>query len=186
MDRLAHMVEGVVVAMGEDVLLQMRELAFDAIEPRGVGWRELQHDIVLLGPAENLWRLVCRKVVQNDMDATGVLAADGLEEIQEILGPLALFEMAPKAARPHIVGGDQMAHAVLARVSRALAVGLRFGLPGASGVRSQLQRAELVDADHGLLARLGRLVEALDGFFFLSNSGSSDCFQVLVRWREIW
>jgi len=50
---------------------------------------------------------------------------------------------------------------------------------------SKFHGTELVDADHLFASRLGRLEETRDGVFVNPNSGSVDCFQVVVRWSEI-
>ena len=79
--------------MGQDVFLQMSELAFDAVEPRRVGGGELEADVVLLDPRHYLLGFVRREVVQNDPEPPSVLAPHRLEEREELPRALSLFEM---------------------------------------------------------------------------------------------
>ncbi len=171
--------------MGQDVLFQVGELAFDSVEPRRVGRRELKAHVVASGPRSDRGRLVSAQVVEHDPDPSGVLAADGLEQRQELEGSLSPPAMTPEPARSHIIGRQQMAHPVTSGIGRTLAMGRAARPPRAPAMGSKFHGTELVDADHLFASRLGRLVESLDGVFFTSNSGSVDCFQVLVRWSEI-
>lgn len=171
--------------MGQDVFLQMGKLAFDAIEPRCVGGGELEVDVVLFGPAQDVLCLVGREVVQHHPEAPGVFAAHGFEKREELPSAFSALEMPPNLSGAHIVCGQQMPDAVPARVGCSKTLGMPTQLPRTPGVRTQFQRAELVDADHLLAAFFRRVVERFDGVFFTSKSGSDDCFHVLVRWSEI-
>ena len=170
--------------MGQDVFLQMGELAFDAVEPRRIGRREGKAHVVAPGPLANRGRFVGAQIVEHDPDPSGVLTTNGLDQSQEFHGSLSPPEVPPEPTCSHVIGRQQMAHAMAARVGGPLASRLAVHAPRASGMGSQFHGAELVDADHPLASRLGRLVELLDGVFFTSNCGSVDCFQVLVRWSE--
>jgi len=184
MNRDAHGVEVRVITMRQNKFLQMRKLTFDPIEPRGVRRQKLKADIVRPGPLQDLRRLVGRPVVENDPQPPGVLAANRPEKTQELPGTFALFEMPPELARPHVVSRQQVAHAVGASIGGAKPLRLLPLAPRLPGVRSQLQRPELVDTNHLFAPLFRRLVKGFNAVFFTSKSGSFDCFHVFVRWSE--
>jgi len=184
MNGAAHVVKGNVIAVGEDVFLQVRELAFDAVEPGGVGGQPSESDVVAPRPGQNIGRFVSREIIEHDVESPGVAAPDRLEQLNEFDRSFASAEQAPDRARRDIIGGQELAHAVAARVGGALAMSQAAGLKRTTRLRAQFHRPEFVHGNHFLFARRGRLVEAFDGVFFTSNLGSVDCFHVLVRWSE--
>jgi len=183
-DGAAHGVEGVIIAVGEHVFFEVCELALDAVEPRGVGGNELEANIVPARPAADVGGFVHREVVGHDPQPPRVAAAQSLEQSEKLPGAFAFAKVTDHPAAAHVVSGEQLAHAVAARVGGALAMGAASALPGSAGLGPQFQRTEFIDADYLLAPRLRRAVEALRGVFFTSKSGSVDCFQVLVRWSE--
>jgi len=184
MNRPAHVVKGNVIAVSEHILFQVRELAFDAIEPRGVGRQPRESNVVASRPRQDLGRFVRREIIEHDVDAPGVVAPNRLEQLKKFDRALAPAEQPPDLARRDVVSGQKLAHAVAARVGGPLPMSESMGLKRSARLRAKLHRPELIDADHFPFARLGRLVEAFDGVFFPSNLGSVDCFHVLVRWSE--
>jgi hypothetical protein len=170
--------------MGQHILFQVRELTFDAVEPRGVGGQKLQAHVVEARPVDDLGCLVGAQVVQDDPNPAAIAAANDLEKTQKVARPFAADHPAPQSAAGDFVGAHQVAHAVAARVGGAQPVGAAVLAPRGAGVRTQFQRTEFIDADYRFAAAFGRAVQPFDGVFFTSNCGSSDCFQVLVRWSE--
>ena len=170
--------------MGKHVFFQVGEVAFDAIDPGRVGGDELQMDIMLGCPSQNRGGLVGAEVIHHDPNRPVVLAAHGLEEAEKFARSFASLEVSPELAGGDIESGDEMTHPVQAPIGGALTFGPGARLPGTARMGTQFHGSEFVDADHGFLARLGMLIEALGGVFFTLKSGSVDCFQVLVRWSE--
>ena len=80
-----------------------------------------------------------------------------------------------------VVGRDQVPDAVRAVERRADALGLGSGCPAlAARLGLQVQRPELVEADHDRLTSLRLRVEFDDPVALGSKSGSLERFQVLT------
>lgn len=60
MNRLAHVVKGNVIAVGEHVFLQMSESALDAVKPRGIAGTAGETDVVAPRP-RNDFGVFCAK-----------------------------------------------------------------------------------------------------------------------------
>lgn len=94
---------------------------------------------------------------------------------------LALANLPDQAIVKHVVEGEKLLHPLRASIGRPLPLGPALDIPSPAAVRTKLQRPHLVEAnDYSVFRRL--LVEGQDAPFFCSNSGSLDCFQVLLLW----
>src|SRR3954447_20004898 len=93
-------------------------------------------------------------------DRGRVEAADVTAEGEELDAALALLDVAVEPVGADVVGRDQMPDPVRAIKRRADALGLGSRRPAlAARLRLQVQRPELVEADHDRLAGLSERVE---------------------------
>jgi len=123
------------------------------------------------------------EVIHDDVE-TGrerVAGAQPRKDGEEVIDGLALAHLAHQAIGVDIVEGEQLLGAVQSPIGRPEALGMADGRPAATGQWSQFKRAAFVEADDRASLRTA-CVEVEDAVFFTSNSGSGDCFQVLVCW----
>lgn len=172
-----------VVSAADGELLEWREVGLDRVQPTGVGRRVDRLDVVSGHECLQPSVLVGVEVVHDDVEP-GVERIAGPqpgEDGEEVVDGLALAYLADEAVGVHIVEGEQLLRPRQPAVGRPEAPGLADPGPAATGQRSQFERAALVEADDRSAFRTA-LVEVEDAVFLTSNSGSGDCFQVLVCW----
>ena len=81
----------------------------------------------------------------------------------------------------NVVGSEEVADAAMAGVGCPMPDRVLLRCPGRAGMRLDLDRSELVEADYDRVFRRP-LVESVDAFFLEANFGSFDSFQVRVLW----
>ena len=123
------------------------------------------------------------EVVHHDVepDGDGVAGAEPREDGEEVIDRLALPHLADETVGMDVIEGKELFRAFIAVVGCPEPLRMPDRCPAATGQRSQFERAALVEADDRAVVGAA-LVEVEDAVFFTSNSGSGDCFQVLVCW----
>src|SRR5271163_260935 len=94
LDRLLHLFKAVTVRRPHGKLLEPGEVAFDAVEPGGVGGREAKLDVVCRDPGGDFHCETSWVVVRYNIQALGhwVLRPHPLEEIEPLHAGFALGE----------------------------------------------------------------------------------------------
>lgn len=174
---------GGVIGPGDRELLERREVGLDGVEPTGVGRRVDRLDVVRLHERAETDVLVGVQVVHDHVEARdhGIAGPQPREDGEQILHRLALAHLDDEAVGMDVVEGVDLLGALEPPVGGPEALRMTDSRPAPSRQRSQLERAALVEADDRAVLRAA-LVEVEDAVFFASNSGSGDCFQVLVCW----
>lgn len=158
-------------------------MRFNGVQPTCVGRGVGGLDVV--GSHEGLQAgvLVGVQVIHHDVETNlqGVAGPQPREDSEQVIDRFALAHLAHEAIAVDIVEGEQLLGAVEPPVGRPEALWMANGRPASSSKGPQFERATLVEADDG--GTFGAaFVEVEDAVFFDSNSGSGDCFQVLVCW----
>lgn len=142
----------------EGSAFQLSEPAFDGVEPRGTGGREMELEArMAFEPGADLSGLVSAAVVQDQVEVQvlGRRAVNLSQEIEELFGPVAPGQPAHDLAGENVKGGVQARGAMALVVVRApldLA-----GLEGQQGLRTveRLDLGLLVPAqDHRVVRRV--------------------------------
>src|SRR5262249_51470416 len=124
------------------------------------------------------------QVIHDDEQAlariTGPKAPEGLAHVDD---PLAPPEQATETIRMNIVEAQELLGPLGPAIRGAHALGPSPAAPGDPAQRLELQGTPLVEADPRRPRRTG-LIELADPFFFRSNAGSSEVFQVRMRWAR--
>jgi len=144
----------------DDMALDFGEPVFDLVEPRGVGWGEVQADVGMsLEKGLHQLGLMSRKIVGNDMDrlAHWLGGDDLLEEADELGTGVAWSGLAQDGSALGFQGGVERKGAV-AKVFKAV----RFGPPGR-------KRQDGIET-----------IQSLDGAFFIhtEDGGMSRRMQI--------
>ena len=123
-----------------------------------------------------------RQIVHDDVDplGLGIAKRNGLEEIEYDRRVLLGFVMHPQDVLMDIIGSKKVADATVAAVGCPMPDRALVRCPRNAGMRLDLDRSQLVEADYDGVVR-HPLVESVDAFFLEANSGSFDSFQVRVR-----
>lgn len=165
--------------------MQGSELRLDGVEPRRVGGQVDGLHVVagkeIVGRPD-----VGRQVVHDDKETQlPRIARPELGETgHDVSRGFALAHSPDQAVGMDIVESVQLLRALLARISRPVALGFATTRPAHAGHRTEFQGTQLVIADDG--ASFGTTgVERQNPLFLAANSGSSECFQVLVRCQEM-
>jgi hypothetical protein len=175
-----------VVGAADDEAAQGGEVALDSVEPGAVGREEHELGVVVGQPRLDSGGGVGREVVDDAVEALveWVEAAQLGEEVEEVGAGAAAAVEAVQQIVFEVVAAEQVSDPLCAPVGRPQPLGLALGCPADARLRLYLDRAELVDAKPAAAAWT-TAVEAKNSPFLRSNSGSVDCFQVLVRWNEM-
>src|SRR6266545_1894063 len=174
-----------VVRAGERGPLGDPEVRFDGIEPGGVGGRGHRVDVQALEQRQEARMIMdIVQVIHNDEQALARVAcpqpAKGLAQLDDSLAPP---EQAAQAVGMDVVEAEELLGAFAAMIGSPHALRLAPPPPGDPAQRLELQGPPLVEADH-CRPRRTRPVEVPDAFFFRSNAGSSEVFQVRMRWAR--
>ena len=123
-----------------------------------------------------------RQSVHDDVDplGLGIAKPNGLEEIEYDRRVLLGFVMHPQDVLMDIIGSKKVADVTVAVVGCPMPDRALVRCPRSAGMRLDLDRSQLVEADYDGVVRRP-LVESVDAFFLEANSGSFDSFQVRVR-----
>lgn len=123
------------------------------------------------------------EVVHHDVETNRdrVAGAEPRENGEEVIDPLMLAHLANEAIGMDVVEGEELFRPFVTVVGCPEALGMADRRPAASGQGPQFERSALVEADDRPTFRTA-FVEVENTVFFPSNSGSGDCFQVLVCW----
>jgi len=121
------------------------------------------------------------EVIHHDVKTDGqrVARAQPGEDGEEVIHRLTLAHLADETVGVDVIEGQQLLRAMETAVGGPEALGMADERPAPARQRPQFERAALVEADDGPVLRAA-FVEVEDSVFFTSNSGSGDCFQVLV------
>ena len=155
-----------IVGVGECEISNAGEDRFDPIEPRGVGRREHQLDVVVGGPVSHVGSRVGREVVEDEGEARRdrVFRADVLQEQQHFATPLA-----PVTPHHEAIGLDSVCRKVLAGametpVGRAQPCRVPDPSPRPPMIRTHFDGAEFVETNHAGVRRR-RPVEGAEALF---------------------
>ena len=124
--QLLHTAEGAAI---KGAALEAGKPAFDRIEPRGAGGREVQRDAGVFGqPSLHISRFVCGAVIQNHMQIQlrGCTALNLAHELEKLARTMSLGDTAHHLAREDVEGRVQAGGAMAFVV-----VGTALNLPGA-------------------------------------------------------
>lgn len=158
-----------VVGAGEREVPQRSEVRLDPVQPGGVVRGVSELDVVGGSPFAHLFAVVGAEVVKDEVQpgAGREERSDVAAELQELDAALALHDVPVEPVGADVVGGDQMPDTVRALVGRTDPLGLCAGRPAAAAwLGLQVQRPELIEADHDPFTGLRHLVE-LDDFVAL-------------------
>ena len=138
-----------VVRIANHELLDRRKLTFDRVEPRRVGWRPDQMNIVLKTPTSDFGSPVRREVVQDQVNALpdGILSARTLQNLQHFARSLSAARVAPQLVAMNVVERQPVTHPVLAGVGGGEAIRAARGAPTSTVLWTNLQGAELVEGN---------------------------------------
>src|SRR6266478_4035453 len=143
---------GAPVRAAFDLLLgELREPAFDEIEPGTPGRREVQMEARPAGqPAVNHRRLVRAVVVENQVDVQGGRhgRVDGVEELTELAGAMPAMELPDDRPTLRIQGGEQRGGAVADVVMTAALDLARAHRQQRLRAIQRLDLALLIDTEH--------------------------------------
>src|SRR6266511_378929 len=172
-----------VVGVGERRALERAELRLDEVEPGGLGRGEHRGDAQAAQQRQEARAVVdVPQVVEHDEKAPARVAdpqaPEGLGHLGHAPAPT---EDPAERSGVHVIEGQQRAGAATAVIGRTHPGRLAPPRPDRPARGSQLQRPELVEADHSR-ARRAALVEPADGPPFSSKRGSVEPFQVFTRW----
>lgn len=182
-DAAAAVLMGRVVGAVDGELLERGEVGFDGIEPAGVGRRVGRLDVVVSHERSQTGVFVGVQVIHHHVKAGshGIAGPQPREHGEQVFDGLALADLTDETIGMDVVEGQELLGPLISVIGGSEALGMACQRPAATGQRPQLERAALVEADDGTALRAA-LVEVEDAVFFASNSGSGDCFQVLVCW----
>src|SRR5882672_6946720 len=161
------------------------EVGFDGVEPRRLGGRIDGMDVQ---PAEERHKggmvVDIAQVVHDDEERPARIArAETAEGLAELGHPFAAAEQPAETVGVDVVKAEEL----LGPLGPAIGGAHRLGIaaPGPSGAPQGLefQGTPFVEADHRR-ARRAVTIESPDGFFFRSNAGSCEVFQVRIRWAR--
>lgn len=122
------------IGVVKDKLFEFGELTFDSVQPRGIGRRPDEHDVVAFCPSADLFPTMWRDVVQDDENAfsQGVMGSHALECPQTIGPAFAFADIAPQDVLMHIVEGQQVACPVRSPIGGRESVGFGLHCPDAT------------------------------------------------------
>src|SRR5262245_1578154 len=159
------------------------EVGFDGIEPRRVGGspHRLNPKPAEQGQEAGMIVHVPQIIHDDEQSPAWVARAQTPEGLADFDDPLAPTEHATETIGVDIVEPQKLLGAVGAPIGGPHAQRPPAPAPGDPAQRPQFQGPPLVEANHRRPRRT-RLVELADTFFFRSNAGSSEVFQVRMRW----
>lgn len=153
-DRVVLLAVAAVVGAAECEVPQRGELALDAVQPGRVGRQEHQFHVVADAPFPHLAAFVDRIVVCDRIQPlTWPPSAQGLEEGQELCPAFAVADAVVKLPGTKIQRTEHVPHALDAVVGRTQPFRCSPTKPAAPGAGLQVQRPELVHADHAPVGR---------------------------------
>jgi len=168
-------VAGVVAAV-EGEVADRGELALGPVQPRRVGGRVDQLDVVGRAPRGDLGLAVRSVVVADQVELPGrEAAAQLLAEVEELRPAFPVTEPVEHLTGREVERGEHVPDAAGAGVGRAQAGRAAAREPATAGAGLQVQRPELIDTDHSPVGRrvvievedavlLGHEVRVLAGF----------------------
>lgn len=112
-----------------------------------------------------------------------IAASEVLEEGKMLSRPFSDLVVCQKHVVFQVQGGMKISDSMESAIGRPALCGLAQKGPLVPGLRTDLQRTELVQADHPCIRQSSFLdlpVQRDNSFFLDSNLGSLDSFQVLV------
>src|SRR5215831_4807257 len=174
-----------VVRADERGPLRDPEVRFDGIEPGGISG--CKHGMNAQASEERQEVRVIMDIVQVIQDDEEPLARitcpqapEGLAHVDE---PFTLAKQTAQAVGMNIVEPEELLGPLATVIRSPHALWPPAPPPRDSAQRLELQRSPFVEADYRR-SRRTRPVELADAFFFRSNAGSSDVFQVRIRWAR--
>ena len=156
-------------------------MRLDRVQPARVGRGVNGLDVVGRHERSQAGVFVGVQVVHHDVEPEWqrIAGAQPGEDSEEVVDRLALAHLAHETISVDVVKAEKLLSAVEPPVGGPEALRVAHRRPAQAGQRPQFERPALVEADDRPALRTA-LVEVEDGVFFASNSGSGDCFQVLV------
>ncbi len=148
-DRRVLLVVAAVIGAVQREVAQGGELALDSVQPGRVGRQE--HQLYSIGgtPFPHLTTLMDRVVIQDQVQRlAGPASSQRLEERQELGPAFAVADPVVQLAAAQVQGAEHMPHTLGPVVGRPQPLGPPASEPAAAWPRLQIQRTELVDADH--------------------------------------
>ncbi len=172
-----------VVAADEGRPLERAEVRLDGVEPAGLGRGEDEADAhPPADPQEARVVVHLPQVVEDDVERLARVArAQPAEGAGDLAHALALLEDAAEDVGVDVVEAEERLGAQRPAVGRAHPHRVSAARPAHASEGPELERAELVEADDRRALRAA-LVEGADARAFGPKSGSSECFQVRMRW----
>ena len=164
--------------------MQGGELRLDGVEPGSVGGQVDGLHVVarkeIVGRPD-----IGRQVVHDDIDAQlhRIARPEMSETGHDVSRCFALAHSPDQAVGMDILEPVQLPRALLPRIGGPVALWFSTTRPAHSGHWAEFQRTQLVIADDDSAFRATG-IERQNPLFLASNSGSSECFQVLVRCQE--
>lgn len=160
------------------------EFTLDSVEPRSVGGHV--DSLHIVARKEIFGRThVGGQIVHNDIEPQldGVAGPELGETGHDVLRGFAFAHSPNQAVGMDIIEPMQLLRALVTRIGRSVALWLSPTCPAHAGQRPKLQRAKLVVAnDDPVFGATG--IQFKNPLFLALNSGSSECFQVLVCCQE--
>jgi len=135
---------------------ERRKVTFDPIQPRSVAGREVESDAMLGCPVPDLGLQVIAGVIQYHIQraAASVASAKPAQKVQELDPVLAGTECPEQSIGLEIVSAPHVSHATVAVVSGPVPLHPLAGAHQApTSSRLQIERPELIDADHSAAGR---------------------------------
>lgn len=126
-----------------------------------------------------------RKIIQDKVDpfVRGIHDSHPFQCLEDLHPSFADVEVSPKFILAEIIKREILSGAERSGIRGWQPLRGTFSAPGSSVDGSDLDRSELIIAyNMGVLRN--PFIEPVYAFFFTSNSGSFDSFQVLVRCRR--
>src|SRR5215469_2307916 len=161
------------------------EVGLDSVEPGGV--RRRGHRMDVQPPEQREKARMIMDVVQVIHDdeepfawVAGPQPPKGLAHLDETLAPA---KEPAQAVGVDIVEAEELLGALPPMIGGPHALRPTPRRPAHASQGLELQRSPLVEADHRR-PRRARPVELVDAFFFRSNAGSAEVFQVRMRWAR--
>lgn len=172
-----------IVGVGQGRALERAELGLDEVEPARIGRGEHRSDPQPAQQRQEARAVVdVAEVVEDDVQPpAGIAGPESAEGLGHLNHPLAPAEDPPERVGVDVIEGQERPGSAAAVVRRPDPGGCVRLRPDDPALGPQLERSELVEADHpGPRRALG--IEPPDGPLFSSNRGSLEVFQVLTRW----
>src|SRR5438128_644639 len=172
-----------VVSVREREALEHAELGFDEVEPRGL--RRRRHRLDAQPPQQRQEARMIMDVAQvvhdHEEPLVRIAGPKATEGLADLGNALAAAKQAVEAVGMDIIEAQELLGAMGPSVGRAHARRPALAGPSDAPDRPEFQGAPFVEA-HYRRARRTSPVEPPDAFFFRSNAGSWDVFQVRTRW----